>query len=79
MRLFLTSAEKLGLGFRGAAIAISVTFYSQPVVFLAYVWFFNRAALQCWPGFDLRNAIGNWTPMIKLSLPGVVTVLAEWL
>lgn len=67
------------MGFKGAAIAVAITFHCQPLVFLAYIRFFSPEALQCWPGLDFKRAFENWGPMIKLALPGVVTVLAEWL
>jgi MATE family multidrug resistance protein len=33
---------------------------------------------ECWGGFSYK-ALKNWTPMIKLALPGLVMVMAEFL
>jgi MATE family multidrug resistance protein len=33
---------------------------------------------QCWGGFS-KNAFKNWIPMVRLALPGLVMVLAEFL
>lgn len=71
--------QRAGLGFRGAGIAISISTLTQPIVFLLYVRMFAPDALQCWPGFNLRSVFRNWGPMIALSVPGVLTMLTEWL
>lgn len=66
----------LGWGFIGAPIAVSITENILPIMLFLYVRFID--GYQCWGGFD-RRALKNWTPMIKLALPGLVMVLAEFL
>jgi MATE family multidrug resistance protein len=66
----------LGWGFIGAPIAVSITENVLPVLLFLYVRFID--GYQCWGGFD-RRALKNWMPMIKLALPGLVMVLAEFL
>ncbi|KAJ4330135.1 hypothetical protein N0V95_010099 [Ascochyta clinopodiicola] len=66
----------LGWGFVGAPIAVAITENVLPIMLFLYVRFIN--GYQCWGGFD-RRALKNWGPMIKLALPGLVMVLAEFL
>ncbi|EUC40495.1 hypothetical protein COCMIDRAFT_108653 [Bipolaris oryzae ATCC 44560] len=66
----------LGWGFIGAPIAVVITESMLPLLLFLYVRFID--GYQCWGGFD-RRAFNNWMPMIKLALPGLVMVLAEFL
>ncbi|KAF1362851.1 MATE efflux family protein [Lizonia empirigonia] len=66
----------LGWGFIGAPIAVSITENIMPIMLFLYVRFID--GYQCWGGFD-RRALKNWSPMIKLALPGLIMVLAEFL
>ncbi|USP78869.1 putative transporter YDR338C [Curvularia clavata] len=66
----------LGWGFIGAPIAVAITENMLPLLLFLYVRFVD--GYQCWGGFD-RRALRNWMPMIKLALPGLVMVLAEFL
>ncbi|KAL8736122.1 MAG: hypothetical protein Q9181_002537 [Wetmoreana brouardii] len=63
-------------GFIGAPIAVAVTDLLLPNVLICYVYFF--AGRACWPGLTKR-AFKNWGPMIKLALPGLLMVEAEYL
>ncbi|KZF23129.1 MATE efflux family protein [Xylona heveae TC161] len=67
---------KLKFGFVGAPIAVAVTDTALPLCLLLYVRFV--AGRECWGGFTWR-AFHNWGPMIKLALPGLVMVEAEFL
>lgn len=67
---------RLDWGFVGAPIAVAITENLMPLLLFLYVRFID--GYQCWGGFE-RRALKNWTPMIKLSLPGLVMVLAEFL
>jgi len=67
---------RLGWGFIGAPIAVAITDNLLPVALLLYVVFVDGR--ECWGGFS-RAALRNWGPMIKLALPGLVMVLAEFL
>ncbi|SGZ53299.1 CIC11C00000000011 [Sungouiella intermedia] len=66
-----------GLGFIGAPIASSIGFWLISFLMLMYVWLIDGR--KCWGGLDLHKAMTNWMPMLKLALPGVVMVEAEYL
>ncbi|KAF7187456.1 Ethionine resistance-conferring protein 1 [Pseudocercospora fuligena] len=63
-------------GFIGCPIAVVITETLMPILLLLYVRFFG--GLECWPGFT-RKAFVNWGPMVRLALPGLIMVLAEFL
>lgn len=65
----------LGWGFVGAPVSIVITQNLLPVLLVAYVYFVDGR--QCWGGFS-RRALSNWGPMIRLSVPGMIMVEAEW-
>ena len=67
---------KLELGFIGAPITIAITENLLPVFLFLYVRFID--GMDCWGGFSKR-AFTNWGGMIKLALPGMIMVEAEWL
>lgn len=67
---------KLEFGFIGAPIAVAVTQNILPVLLLCYVRFVDGR--QCWGGFSTK-AFTNWGMMIRLALPGMIMVEAEWL
>ncbi|KAL2175627.1 mate-domain-containing protein [Thermothelomyces heterothallicus CBS 202.75] len=66
---------QLGLGFIGAPMAVAITQNLMPLLLALYVWKVDGA--QAWGGFR-RSALRNWGPMIRLALPGMVMVVAEW-
>lgn len=79
-------------GFIGAPIAVAITDNLLPILLLLYVRFVDGR--QCWNGFT-KKAFRNWGkcvpnflenrvlittgPMIKLALPGLLMVEAEFL
>ncbi|KAI1849332.1 hypothetical protein JX266_004827 [Neoarthrinium moseri] len=65
-----------GWGFVGAPVAVAVTQNLMPVLLFLYVVFVDGS--QCWNGFS-KKAFTNWGPMVKLALPGMIMVVAEWL
>ncbi|CAK3930007.1 mate efflux family [Lecanosticta acicola] len=67
---------KLEWGFIGCPIAVVITESLMPLLLFLYVRFFG--GMECWPGFS-RKAFTNWGPMVRLALPGLVMVLAEFL
>lgn len=67
---------KLGMGFIGAPIAVAITENLLPVLLFLYVMFIDGS--KCWGGFSKR-ALTNWWVMIRLALPGMIMVEAEWL
>ncbi|KAH8158755.1 hypothetical protein CIB48_g9494 [Xylaria polymorpha] len=66
----------LGMGFVGAPIAVAFTQTLMPVLLSLYVAFVDGS--QCWGGFSKRS-LANWGPMIRLAIPGMIMVVAEWL
>ncbi|KAK3318531.1 mate-domain-containing protein [Apodospora peruviana] len=66
----------LGWGFQGAPIAVAITQNMLPLLLFLYVWKVDGS--QAWGGFT-RLALKNWWPMIRMSLGGMVMVVAEWL
>ncbi|EOD43560.1 putative mate efflux family protein [Neofusicoccum parvum UCRNP2] len=67
---------KFEWGFVGAPIAVSVTENLLPLLLFLYVRYVD--GMQCWGGFS-RLALKNWGPMIRLAIPGLIMVLAEFL
>lgn len=67
---------KLDMGFIGAPIAVVISRNLLALLLVLYVKFVNGS--QCWGGWD-RRALTNWGAMIRLALPGMTMVLAEWL
>ncbi|CAK7268855.1 hypothetical protein SEPCBS119000_003273 [Sporothrix epigloea] len=66
---------KLELGFIGAPISAVITQWMMPLLLLVYVYFIDGS--QCWGGFSKR-IFSNWGPMIKLALPGMIMIEAEY-
>lgn len=67
---------KFELGFVGAPISVAITDNLMPLLLFLYVKFVNGS--QCWGGFSKR-ALTNWWVMVRLALPGMIMVEAEWL
>ncbi|KAK2591782.1 hypothetical protein QQS21_010513 [Conoideocrella luteorostrata] len=67
---------RIGLGFVGAPIAVAITETLLPILLFLYVAFVDGK--QCWGGFNKR-IFSNWWVMIRLALPGMIMVEAEWL
>ncbi|KAK5165178.1 uncharacterized protein LTR77_009276 [Saxophila tyrrhenica] len=68
---------KLSWGFIGCPIAIVITETLLPLLLAAYV-LLHPTSLECWPT-PTRAIFHNWGPMIRLALPGLVMVMAEFL
>ncbi|KAK4236213.1 ethionine resistance-conferring protein 1 [Achaetomium macrosporum] len=66
---------KFGWGYVGAPLAAAVTQNMLPMLLFLYVWKIDGS--QAWGGFR-KAALRNWGPMIKLALPGMIMVVAEW-
>ncbi len=67
---------KFGWGFKGAPLAVAITQNLLPLLLALYVWRIDGS--EAWGGFR-RAALKNWGPMVRLALPGMVMVVAEWL
>ncbi|KAH8666137.1 mate-domain-containing protein [Ilyonectria robusta] len=64
-----------GWGFAGAALAMAVTQTLLPILLILYVQLFEGS--ECWKGFS-RKAFSNWGPMIRLALPGMIMIEAQF-
>ncbi|KAI0117771.1 MATE efflux family protein [Nemania sp. FL0031] len=64
------------LGFVGAPIAVVFTQTLMPILLAVYVAFVDGS--QCWGGLSKRSLV-NWGPMVRLAIPGMIMVVAEWL
>lgn len=67
---------KMELGFIGAPISVAIVETLLPIMLFLYVRFVD--GMQCWGGLNKR-AFSNWWVMIRLALPGMIMVEAEWL
>ncbi|KAK6350252.1 hypothetical protein TWF696_006487 [Orbilia brochopaga] len=65
----------IGFGFLGAPTAVVITNWLMPLLLFLYVAFVRGS--ECWGGFS-KKAWQNWSPMIKLALPGLVMILSEF-
>jgi MATE family multidrug resistance protein len=68
----------LDMGLTGAALAVVVSNTLLPICLFLYVILIKPSSLECWGGFT-KQAFRNWGPMVKLALPGIIMVEAEWL
>ncbi|KAK4183395.1 mate-domain-containing protein [Podospora australis] len=66
---------QMGWGFTGAASAVVFTQNLLPFLLFCYVRFVE--GMECWGGLS-KKAFGNWGPMIKLALPGMIMVEAQY-
>ncbi|KAF3902985.1 hypothetical protein ABW20_dc0106018 [Dactylellina cionopaga] len=66
----------IGFGFLGAPTAVVITNWLMPLLLFLYVRFVQGS--ECWGGFS-RKALKNWSPMVKLALPGLIMILSEFL
>lgn len=70
---------KLGFGYIGAPIAVTLNYWLMPLGLLIYL-LTHREYLKCWPSdLTYSQAFTNWDKMIQLALPGVIMVEAEFI
>lgn len=65
----------LEMGFIGAPISSAITQWLMPTLLLLYVVLIDGS--QCWGGFS-RRVFSNWGPMVRLALPGMIMIEAEY-
>ena len=63
-------------GYIGAPISVAIIHWLLPLSLFLYVRFVG--GMECWGGFS-KAAFRNWGPMIRLAVPGLIMVLAEYL
>ncbi|EGV63061.1 hypothetical protein CANTEDRAFT_106835 [Yamadazyma tenuis ATCC 10573] len=77
LNYLLVWSPTYGLGYIGAPIAVSIVYWLMTLLMIGYIVFVDGR--KCWNGFDWQKATINWIPMLKLALPGVIMVEAEYL
>lgn len=66
----------VGFGFLGAPTAVAITSWLMAFMLFLYVIMFNGG--KCWGGFSTR-VFRNWDTMVRLAIPGVIMVEAEFM
>lgn len=70
----------LDLRIVGAALAAALTNAVRPLFLVLYAVYVNPETLQCWPAnLERKQLFSNWGALIRLTLPGVIMVLSEWM
>src|SRR5437660_3924035 len=67
--------QPISLGFIGAPIATSITYWLMFILMIIYIKFIN--GYQAWGGWTCM-AFRDWLPFLRLALPGLIMVCAEW-
>ncbi|XP_031474351.1 protein DETOXIFICATION 16-like isoform X1 [Nymphaea colorata] len=67
---------KSGLGYRGAALANSISYWINVLLLALYIKF-SSACNKSWTGFS-RRAVRDVTNFIKLAAPSAVMACFEW-
>ncbi|CAO3660666.1 unnamed protein product [Umbelopsis ramanniana] len=67
--------EPISLGFIGAPIATSFTYWLQLILLLLYIKFVRGH--EAWGGWSME-AFKDWWPFIQLAIPGIFMVCSEW-
>ncbi|VVT46455.1 uncharacterized protein SAPINGB_P001222 [Magnusiomyces paraingens] len=75
LNYYLVWSPVIGVGFVGAALAVAITQWLMAILLFLYVRFVD--GMRCWNGFSL-NVFTNWGPMMKLAIPGVIMIEAEF-
>ncbi|KAF9333300.1 hypothetical protein BG006_003807 [Podila minutissima] len=65
----------VGMGYIGAPIATSISYWNMLTLLLLYIRFVDGYA--GWGGWT-RDALTGWPAFLKLALPGVLMVCTEW-
>ncbi|KAJ9087353.1 ethionine resistance protein [Entomophthora muscae] len=71
----LVSNPKTSLGFVGAPLAQVLTLWLMFIFSILYVCFINGK--QAWGGWS-RDCLRGWSTVIKLGLPGMGMICADW-
>ncbi|KAI9226580.1 MAG: mate-domain-containing protein [Piptocephalis tieghemiana] len=73
--LLVWSPPPLSLGFIGAPLATSLTYWILLSLGCAYIRWVNGS--KGWGGWS-REAFRGWWPFLRLGIPGVIMVCSEW-
>uniref|UniRef100_A0A060TAR5 ARAD1D22022p n=1 Tax=Blastobotrys adeninivorans TaxID=409370 RepID=A0A060TAR5_BLAAD len=70
--------ERFGMGLVGAPMAIVITDWVLTGLAVAYIAFVDGS--KCWVRpRSMSDLFSHWGPMVKLAVPGIIMVEAEWL
>ncbi|RIA90791.1 mate-domain-containing protein [Glomus cerebriforme] len=67
--------EPIALGFIGAPIAINISNWLMLIFSLLYIKYINGH--QAWGGWT-RACLDDWSSFLRLAIPGILTVCADW-
>ncbi|KAF9917360.1 hypothetical protein BX616_001262 [Lobosporangium transversale] len=65
----------IGIGYIGAPIATSISYWNMLILLLLYVRFVD--GYQGWGGWT-RDSLTGWPAFMKLAIPGILMVCTEW-
>eukprot|EP00906_Rhabdomonas_costata_P034900 RCo049074 len=68
---------RLGLGFVGGPLALTLTFWAQLVLLLGYLAVRRPHRVETWPGWS-REAFRGWREYFSFAIPGVMMQTMEW-
>ncbi|KAF9146877.1 hypothetical protein BGX30_005087 [Mortierella sp. GBA39] len=71
----LVWSKYIGIGYIGAPIATSISYWNMLILLLLYIRFVDGR--QGWGGWS-RDAFTGWRTFLKLAIPGVMMVCTEW-
>ncbi|CAC5377768.1 TC.MATE [Mytilus coruscus] len=66
----------LGLGVRGAAIAVVCTYWTEVVLYLMFIRC-SKICKEKWTGFS-KEAFLEWNTFLNLAIPGIFMISVEW-
>ncbi|KAJ1659933.1 ethionine resistance protein [Dispira simplex] len=75
LNYFLVWYPPLSLGFIGAPIATSISFWIMLILAILYVKFVDGK--EAWGGWD-RRCLQDWKMFMGLAIPGMIMVCCEW-
>ncbi|CAG8497508.1 14035_t:CDS:2, partial [Ambispora leptoticha] len=67
--------EPISLGFIGAPVATSTTYWLMLILLTLYTKYVD--GYQAWGGWT-RSCLRDWGSFLRLALPGILMVCAEW-
>ncbi|KAI7859436.1 mate-domain-containing protein [Circinella umbellata] len=75
MNYTLVHVEPVRLGFIGAPIATSISYWIMLILLILYTWKIKGS--EAWGGWT-SDAFKNWWPFLRLAIPGALMICSEW-
>ncbi|KAI9490952.1 mate-domain-containing protein [Zychaea mexicana] len=75
LNYLLVHGKPYNLGFIGAPLATSISYWLMLALLLLYIRFYKGS--EAWGGWS-REAFTEWWPFLKLAVPGILMVCSEW-